>query len=302
MGSRYASCAALFTFVVAFARDGNAFVHVVRPGETLAHIAERVYGDASRENVLVGANALDVQGGTTITPGMHLVVPAPMHHTVARGETWTDLAATWLGTNDPARAELLASANRGYPWVPPVEGQEIEIPAVFTYIAGDGETVDAIAGRFWGDPLLGWVLNRYNARRGMVVARGQIVLVPMSHLHLTDAGRAEARASAERDGASDRMTLEHQRAAESELPGLLADVRYGRYAEAIADGNRLLGRGGLTRPQLATVQRSLVEAYVAVDATAAAAASCAAWKSNTSNPTLDPVHVSPKIRAACSEQ
>jgi hypothetical protein len=98
------------------------------------------------------------------------------------------------------------------------------------------------------------------------------------------------------------MTLEHQSSAEAELPALLADVRYGRYAEAIADGNRLLGRGGLTRPQLASVQRALVEAYVAVDANAAAATSCAAWKANTQNATLDPVRVSPKIRAACSEQ
>ncbi len=46
------------------------------------------------------------------------------------------------------------------------------------------------------------------------------------------------------------MILEHQRTAEAEMPALLADVRYGRYAEAIADGNRLIGRGGLTRPQL----------------------------------------------------
>ncbi len=81
------SAGSLFLGASVLARDAHAFVHVVRPGETLAHIAERVYGQASRENVLVGANALDVQGGTTISPGMHLVVPAPMHHTVARGET-----------------------------------------------------------------------------------------------------------------------------------------------------------------------------------------------------------------------
>jgi len=291
-------CAALF-FI---SRESSAFVHVVRPGETLARIAERVYGSASRERVLVGANALDVQGGTTITPGMRLEVPAPLHHTVTRGETWADLAAAWLGTNDEARAEFLATSNHGYLWVQPVEGQEIEIPAVITYIAGDGETVDSVAERFWGDSLLGWQLNRYNSHRGMAVARGIVILVPMRGLHLTEAGRAEAHAAAEREGASDRTVLEHQRSADTELPGLLADVRYGRYAEAIADGNRLLGREGLTRPQLAMVQRALIDAYVAVDATAAAAATCSAWKSNAQNPAMDPVRVSPKIRAACSER
>jgi hypothetical protein len=38
---------------------------------------------------------------------------------------------------------------------------------------------------------------------------------------------------------------------------------------------------------------------VALDARAAAAAACAAWKSNDPTWTLDPVRTSPKIRAAC---
>src|SRR5580700_4965422 len=142
--------------------DARAFTHIVKPGETLAQIADRVYGDSKRETVLVGANALDVQGGAIITPGMRLEVPAPGHHTVMQGESWADLALSWLGTNDMARTELLAHDNKGVPWVPPVEGQEIEIPAIVTYIAGEGETVNTIASRFWGDPNRGWELNAYN--------------------------------------------------------------------------------------------------------------------------------------------
>jgi LysM repeat protein len=276
-----------------------AFTHIVKPGETLALIADRIYGDPKREVVLVGANALDVQGGTVIVPGMRLEVPAPGHHTVTQGETWGELSAGWLGTTDIARTELLARVNKGVSWVPPVEGQEIEMPAVVTYITGDAETINAIAGRFWGDPNRGWELNRYNFREGVSVKRGEIVLVPIPGLKLTDAGRTEARAAAERDGASGGMALEHQRKADADLPQLLADVRYGRYAEAIARGNRLLGGAALTHPQLAMTQRALLEAYVAIDARAAAAAACAAWKSSEPNPVLDPVRVSPKIREAC---
>jgi LysM repeat protein len=281
--------------------DASAFSHIVKPGEALAQIAERVYGDARLEPVLVGANALDAQGGSIIAPGMRLEVPAPGHHTVQQGETWGDLALSWLGSSDPARTELLARANKGVPWVPPVEGQEIEIPAVITYIAGDGETVNSIAARYWGDPKRGWELNPYNRRDGnmVMVKRGEVMLVPMPGLHLSEAGRAEARVSAERDGASGGMALEQQRKADSELPLLLSDVRYGRYAEAVARGNRLLGTSALTHPQLATVHRALLEAYVALDAAAAAANACAAWRSNEPNPVLDPVRVSPKIRAAC---
>jgi len=281
------------------AGQADAFQHIVKPAETLAQIAEHVYGEARLESVLVGANALDAQGGTIIAAGMRLEVPAPGHHTVMQGESWADLALSWLGTNDMARTELLAHANKGVPWVPPVEGQEIEIPAVVTYLSGEGETVNTIAARFWGDPNRGWELNTYNRREGVLVRRGEVVLVAMPGLRLTEAGRAEARAAAERDGASGGMALEQQRRGDAELPQLLADVRYGRYAEAVARGNRLLGGGALTHPQLAVVHRALLEAYVALEARASAAAACAAWKSNEPNPVLDPVRVSPKIRAAC---
>ena len=124
----------------------------------------------------------------------------------------------------------------------------------------------------------------------------------MPGLRLTEVGRAEARASAEREGASGGMALELQRRADAELPQILADVRYGRYAEAVARGNRLLGGGALTHPQLALLHRSLVEAYVALDARASAAAACAAWRSNDPGATLDPVRTSPKIRAACESR
>ena len=299
MSKRWLLTTVVVVLTVATCTDARAFAHVVKPGETLAQIAERIYGDSKREVVLVGANALDVQGGTVIVPGMRLEVPAPGHHTVMQGETWAELSLSWLGMNDVVRTELLAGANKGVPWVPPVEGQEIEMPAIVTYIAGDSETINAIAARFWGDPNRGWQLNRYNKREGVAVKRGEVVLVPLPGLKLTEAGRSEARAAAERDGASGGMALEQQRKADAELPQLLADVRYGRYAEAIARGNRLLGGGALTHPQLAIAHRALLEAYVAIDARASAAAACAAWRSNEPSAVLDPTRVSPKIRAAC---
>jgi len=283
----------------ASAPDARAFTHIVKAGEALAQIAERLYGDPKREAVLIGANALDVQGGSAIAAGMRIEVPAPSHHTVLQGETWADLALAWLGTNDIARTDLLARANKGVAWVPPIEGQEIEIPAIVTYIAAEGETVNSVAQRFWGDPYRGWELNTYNRREGVAVRRGEVVLVPMVGLRLTEAAKDEARAAAERDGVSGGMAFEKQRGADAELPQLLSDVRYGRYAEALARGSRLLGGGALTHPQLATVYRALLEAYVALDAHAAAATACAAWRANEPRPLLDPVRVSPKIRAAC---
>jgi LysM repeat protein len=298
------SIASVGVVALALFSAGNAaaFAHIVKPGETLAQIANHLYGDSKYETVLVGANALDVQGGTVIVPGMRLEVPAPGHHTVMRGETWADLALAWLGSDGISRADLLARANRSAPWVPPVQGQEVEIPAVVSYIAGDGETVNSIALRFWGDPNRGWELDPYNGRDGVFVKRGEVILVPLPQLKLTDAGRSEARMAAERDGAGGGMLLDQQQRADAELPQLLADVRYGRYAEALARGNRLLGSGSMTHPQLAIIHRVLLEAYVAIDARPAAIAACAAWRSNDPEASLDPVRVSPKIRAACESR
>ena len=84
------------------ARPAHAFTHLVLPGETLAQIASRVYGDPKLEYVLAGANALDVTGGSAIVPGMRLEIPAPAYHHVMLNETWYELALAWLG--DPKRA------------------------------------------------------------------------------------------------------------------------------------------------------------------------------------------------------
>jgi hypothetical protein len=293
-----ASLLAVGASIVCPVRAG-AFTHIVKPGETLAQIADTMYANPKLEVVLVGANALDVEGGAVIVPGMRLEVPAPAHRTIVAGETWADLALAWLGGGDIARADVLAKANHGVPWVPPAEGQEIEIPAVVTYIAGESETVNSIAGQFWNDPNRGWELNTYNHRDGVAVRRGEVVLVPMPALELTEAGKVEAKSASAREATVAGSALEQQRKADAELPLLLADVRYGRYGEALARGNRLLGGGSLTRVQLVSIHRALVEAYVAVDARAAASAACATWKANDPDFSIDPIKMSPKIVAVC---
>jgi hypothetical protein len=296
-----ATAGVVLAFAALTSEPAQAFQHVVRPGETLAQIAERLYGDAKLESVLVGANGLDAQGGAVIVPGMRLQVPTAGFHTIRKGDSWADLATEWLGTNDEARVTLLATANKSVPWIPPTEGQEIEIPAVVTYIAGDGETVNSIAGRFWKDESRGWELNKYNGRPPALVPvkRGEVILVPLPHLRLTEMGMEDARAAAERDGALGTGALERQQRADTDLPLLSEDVRAGRYTQAVARGNRLLGAGSLTRPQLAAIHRALLEAYVALDEPAAAAGACAAWKMNEAAGALDPVRVSPKIIRAC---
>lgn len=277
-----------------------AFTHVVSQGETLAQLAIKVYGTPRFETAIAGANALDAHGGSAIVAGQPIEIPAPAHHRVQEGETWFGLARVFLGDN--RRGETLARANNAVAWVPPVPNQEIEIPAVVAHIAAEGETVAGLAHRYLGDINKAWVLDAYNFRKGdQKLLRGDVVLVPLLDLALTEEGKKEARAAAERtrtEGGG--QAFEAQRRAEADIPPLLADVRAGRYVDAVSKGNKLLGSGELTKPQLATIHRALLEAYVALEAHGQAAGACALWKANAGvEVKLDARSTSPKIRAAC---
>jgi hypothetical protein len=282
----------------ASARSADAFTHVVEPSETLAQIAARVYGDARKESLLAGANALDAEGGSVIVPGMRLEIPAPTYHKVVAGETWASLSLTWLG--DARRAEVLARANHDVSWVQPVDGLEIEIPAVVAHIVSSGESSMSLATRYWGDGNRGWELNAFNGRPETVMHRGEIILIPLEGLSLTDAGRLEAKRSLDRTvGETDVARIAAQRRADAEIPQILADLHKGQYVEVVARANRILGTEELTHPQLAAVYRGLLEAYVALDAPSAARNACVGLRANDPNPRFDPIVTSPKIRAAC---
>ena len=290
----------LVALLVGGAGDASAFTHVVSKGETLAQIAIRFYGTPRFETALVGANSLDSHGGSAIVAGQPLEIPAPSHHRVEQNETWADLARIHLG--DARRAETLARANGGVSWIQPVAAQEIEVPAVLAIIAAEGETVPQLAGRYLGDLNKGWEIDGYNNRRGdQKLLRGDVILVPLLDIALTEEGKKAARVAADRirtEGSG--RAYEAQRRAEADIPPLLADVRAGRYVDAVAKGNRLLGSGDLTKPQLATIHRALIDAYVAVEAHGLAAGACAAWRASAGEAAhLDPKLVSPKVRLAC---
>jgi LysM repeat protein len=285
-------------FATAVPPSAHAFPHVVQRGETLASIAEKVYGRIQYERILVYANALDACGGTSIRPGMLLEIPAVGHRRVSAGETWPQLAKELLG--DERRAEVLAQANKGKPWQPPEDGSELLVPYNLRYIVQKEETIPSVASKFSADNQFAWMLDRYNQVGGHTVRRGDVVLVPLTDLPLTDAGKSEAAqadAAVRSEGAG--AAREAQRKAAAEIPALFGEVRGGHYLDAVVRGTRLLTLGELTRVQQAEIQRALTESFAALDATGLAAAACQAWKGADPQAVFDPVVMSPKILAAC---
>ena len=280
--------------------SARAFTHVVVQGDTLASIAEKYYGKIQYEKFLVDANLLGVEGGSPIVKGMRLEVPAVGHRTVKHGDTWEALATELLGAK--YRSDVLSMANNSNPWLVPEEGAELIVPYnLRVLVSGSNETLVTIAFKYYGDMNKAWVLDRYNGFNGHKIEPHDVVLVPLTELPLSELGRKAAQASAG-NTCSEALgnVRDAQRKIAQEIPALIADVKGGRYVDAAARGGRFLASGALTEPEQALVNRQLLEAYVALDATGLATQACSEWRKRDKNATLDPVELSPKILAACA--
>jgi LysM repeat protein len=274
--------------------------HVVRPGDTLASIAERYYGDPRRESVLVAENGLASEGGSAIVEGLRLVIPSVGYHTVQEGETWAELAKRFYG--DARRAFVLLEANSGAPGAQPDPGAELLIPYPLRHVARQNETVREVAAEYYGRKNIAegtkriYRFNRDRVRRARL-QRGSILLVPLSDLVLSQRGRefAKKQASGRQIGGEVR---DRQARIDAELPLLRENVSRGRYAEAVALGSGLLGGGQLTGNQVVTIQKELAIAFVALGQEDLAARAFAEALKRQPDLELDSISTSPKVLRA----
>ncbi len=276
------------------AKAQAVYTHAVQEGDTLASIAQRYYGDPTREAVLREANRMKGPGVNGLVPGSWIFVPMVTFYRVGKDETWKSLATRFFGRE--ARAATLIEANKANRRVQPDEGAELLVPYPLRHVVGPGETLAKIAKMYMPvSPLSLKRIRRFNA--GARIERGQVVLVPLFDLRLAGEGRAEAsEAFARASGGGAAKAAQDE--VESSLPELIEQVAKAAFAEAVSLGNRLLGAQSLTSTQVVTIHKELAVAYVALERTDLAEASFRAALALQPNLELDTVRTSPRVLEA----
>lgn len=121
--------------------------HVVVAGETLWALALRFYGEAELYRLI--ATASGIREPNVINVGQRLIFPGFTRHTAVAGDTLPGLAARFYGDADLAR--LIAAANGITDTAAVGVGRQLIIPDITTHRVVSGDTLSALALRFYGD-------------------------------------------------------------------------------------------------------------------------------------------------------
>ncbi len=141
--------------------------------DTLDLIAAEFYGDRGYGVFIVVENKLKKP---TVTPFMRLRIPITREVTAGKGDSFASLAQTHLG--DDKRAQFLADYNSLPVDESLATGTAITIPFQITYVSENGESLGALAARFYGDSKQAELLKRYNFLDKATLDKGEAIEIP----------------------------------------------------------------------------------------------------------------------------
>jgi hypothetical protein len=163
-------------------------------------------------------------------------------------------------------------------------------------VVRQGESLVSISEFYYADRAEIRLIRGFNGVKGRLT-RGQILLIPLFDLVLSPEGRARLETSTGQpyELGGTRAVQGH---IDGQIPSLREHVRQGRYAEAVAVGNQLIGTGQLTGNQELSIQRELAAAYVALNREDLARAAFERALARQPDLELDSVRTSPRVLSA----
>ncbi|KWX25676.1 hypothetical protein AFM11_03700 [Mycolicibacterium wolinskyi] len=148
--------------------------HTVVAGETLSALALRFYGEAELYPLI--ATASGIPNPDVVNVGQPLVFPDFTRYTVGAGDTLSAVAQRFYG--DAALARFIAGASGTNTSASLAAGQRLIIPDIARHRVVAGDTLAALAARFYGNasfhPLLATVNGIANPD---VINVGQVLVV-----------------------------------------------------------------------------------------------------------------------------
>ncbi len=153
--------------------------HALRPGETVAEVANAYYGDRDKAIILLRYNRLP--DPKKILPGTKIAIPQTIRYIVKEGDTLAKLAHRFLG--DQRRHQVLASINHLDSPQALTIGSTLKIPFDIPHIVKRGESLAMIAHRYYGDPNQFKLIASYNfMTEARAIKPGVEILIPIVDL------------------------------------------------------------------------------------------------------------------------
>jgi LysM repeat protein len=189
--------AALVVLLATTAGMTGERTHTVQSGESASAIAKRYYGDYELANLLLDFND---RAGTVIRPGETLRVPYCDVHRVRAGDSWSGLAQRYLERS--SAYPTIAALNGLPPEAPLRVGRTIVMPVILTHRLQRGESLSAIAERFYDNTKTTALLQEFNRiedpRR---LSIGETIEIPLITLRLAPGADESTPESANADPA-----------------------------------------------------------------------------------------------------
>ena len=306
--------------VVALGKPAHARVvtHTVEVGDSAESVAADYYGNRSLALIVLAANGLD--RNAKLRSGQKLRIPTAFRYRVKKGDTLEGLAQRFC--EDKRRAPLLAQIANIKIADKLREGQEFLIPFNVTHKADAPESLQSVARTFYGDPNRGKFLGDYNFRSSPLLAKGEKLVVPISHVKIRavylqpqsaapsqpvvpSEGKNNKLDEAERQLvaiATEREAQRHEVELAARVGGLLVEAdksyRDGEYAAVLANLDKLLSEEDPSEVQLTEIFRLKAFSYVALGMDDLAERAFREVLARKPAAQLDEATVSPKIRAA----